>query len=152
MIKPVSRMIYLLSVSRNRIEWRGNGFCRSDQEPREGDARCPRGCRLAVSWESRRVWYVFVLEAVTLPCIRGSPVNRVASGLPRHYTHWHASIVHPSILSIVVDSSEAFNCDPFYYFFRSYVKGSDNSSFCAKCAQVGWIKEESIRCTDRNRV
>lgn len=30
------------------------------------------------------------------------------------------------------------------------MKGSDNSSFCAKCAQVGWIKEESIRCTDRN--
>lgn len=29
---------------------------------------CPRGCRLAVSWESWRVC-TFVLEAVTLPCI-----------------------------------------------------------------------------------
>lgn len=54
------------------------GFCRcccwpatGAAQPSEPDARrrvCPRGCRLAVSWESRRVC-TLVLEAVTLPCI-----------------------------------------------------------------------------------
>lgn len=44
------------------------GFCGAVQ-PSEPDAHaCPRGCRLAVSWESRRVC-TLVLEAVTLPCI-----------------------------------------------------------------------------------
>lgn len=45
------------------------GFCRCNRAERVRCTRlCPRGCRLAVSWESRCVCTV-VLEAVTLPCI-----------------------------------------------------------------------------------
>lgn len=87
------------------------GFCRCNRAERARCTRlCPRGCRLAVSWESQRVCTA-VLEAVTLPCDCGSLVNR-ASSSSRHYTHRHASIVNPcddSIHDIQIELSN-WNC------------------------------------------
>lgn len=59
---------------------------------------CPRGCRLAVSWESRRRVCTVVLEAVTLPCIAGSSESDLAG---------FATLFHPPtrlhIVSVSID-------------------------------------------------
>lgn len=62
------------------------GFCRraAPAERTRCTCVCPRGCRLAVSWESRRVCTP-VLEAVTLPCI-AVLINRTSRGSP-HLTN-----------------------------------------------------------------
>jgi len=51
---------------------------------------CPRGCRLAVSWESRRVC-TLVLEAVTLPCIAVLVGSDLESSPHLTGIHRHAS-------------------------------------------------------------
>lgn len=82
----------------------GNWFLRGDRcgpaERTRCTRVCPRGCRLAVSWESRRVC-ALVLEAVTLPCI-AVLINRTSSS--PHLTstradtplHRHRRVVRPA--------------------------------------------------------
>ena len=91
---------------RMAIAYPATGFCRCNRAERARCTRlCPRGCRLAVSWESWRVCTI-VLEAVTLPWI-AALVNRgprFAAPLP---TRLYPLRLHPSwIDSSTIDSSK----------------------------------------------
>lgn len=117
-------------------------------------ARCTLSSRMSVSSFLGELAYVctYVLEAVTLPCIRGSPANRVASGLPRHYTHRHAFIVHPSILIHRCWFIGSIQLRSVLLFLSKLCER--NRVIRPSANWVGWIKEESIYRIDidRNRV
>lgn len=100
----------------------GNWFLRRGPAERARCTRvCPRGCRLAVSWESRRVC-TLVLEAVTLPCI-AVLVNRTSR------VHLTSPAQPPTRLYIDIVAHRGHVCE------HHHVAGS--IIFCADGTQDG---------------